>query len=327
MRAFRLAYDGRPFYGFQRQPSVPTVEGALFDALGALSVLPPDADKPAGYAAAGRTDAGVSAVAQTVAFGCPDWLTPLALNSELPATIRAWASADVPPEFHATHDAARREYVYYLYAPRATDTGGDDAIDTGNDATNSDNGTDGEQATTDSDDDIGGEQATTDSDDDTDGNSNNSHGESRVLDGHQRVADNRVAAALDALAGRHDFHNLTPDDTGTERDLTTGFARDGDVVVISVAAGGFARQLVRRAVAVVHAVGRGQQSLWWIDALPLVMSRVAYPDVEFDRDPRAANSGASVFGERAVEALTGYRVSSALVDRLAAAEGRPEDKL
>jgi tRNA pseudouridine38-40 synthase len=164
-----------------------------------------------------------------------------------------------------------------------------------------------------------------------------------VLDGHQRVADNRVAAALDALAGRHDFHNLTPDDTGTERDLTTGFARDGDVVVISVAAGGFARQLVRRAVAVVHAVGRGQQSLGWIDALlgdepvdprppaappePLVMSRVAYPDVEFDRDPRAANSGASVFGERAVEALTGYRVSSALVDRLAAAEGRPEDKL
>ena len=343
MRAFRLAYDGRPFYGFQRQPSVPTVEGALFDALGALSVLPPDADKPAGYAAAGRTDAGVSAVAQTVAFGCPDWLTPRALNSELPTTIRAWASADVPPEFHATHDAARREYVYYLYAPRATDTGGDDAIDTGNDATNSDNGTDGEQATTDSDDDIGGEQATTDSDDDTDGNSNNSNGESRVLDGHQRVADNRVAAALDALAGRHDFHNLTPDDTGTERDLTTGFARDGDVVVISVAAGGFARQLVRRAVAVVHAVGRGQQPLGWIDALlgdkpvdprppaappePLVMSRVAYPDVEFDRDPRAADSGASVFGERAVEALTGYRVSSALVDRLAAAEGGPEDKL
>ena len=356
MRAFRLAYDGRPFYGFQRQPSVPTVEGALFDALGALSVLPPDADKPAGYAAAGRTDAGVSAVAQTVAFGCPDWLTPRALNSELPTTIRAWASADVPPEFHATHDAARREYVYYLYAPRATDTGGDDATDSGNDATNSDNGTDGEQATTDSDngtggeqattdsdDDIGGEQATTDSDDDTDGNSNNSNGESRVLDGHQRVADNRVAAALDALAGRHDFHNLTPDDTGTERDLTTGFARDGDVVVISVAAGGFARQLVRRAVAVVHAVGRGQQSLGWIDALlgdepvdprppaappePLVMSRVAYPDVEFDRDPRAANSGASVFGERAVEALTGYRVSSALVDRLAAAEGGPEDKL
>jgi|APHM01.1.fsa_nt_gi pseudouridylate synthase I len=295
MRAFRLAYDGRPFYGFQRQPTVPTVEGALFDALRALSVLPPDADKPAGYAAAGRTDGGVSAVAQTVAFECPDWLMPRALNSELPATIRAWASADVPEDFHATHDAARREYIYHLYAPRATDT--DD----------------------------------------------NSNSDSRTLDGRQRVADDRVAAAVDALAGRHDFHNLTPDDTGTKRDLTTGVERDGDVLVISVAAGGFARQLVRRVVAVVHAVGRGQQPIGWIDTLlddkavdprppaappePLVMSRVVYPGVEFDRDPRAADSGASAFGERAVDALAGYRVSSALVDRLAPAEGEPEDKL
>ena len=296
MRAFRLAYDGRPFYGFQRQPSVPTVEGALFDALGALSILPPDAHKPTGYAAAGRTDAGVSAIAQTVAFECPDWLTPRALNSELPATIRAWASADVADDFHATHDAARREYVYYLYAPRATDTDSDDTPTVGD----------------------------------------------RTLDDRPAIDDDRVAAALDALAGRHDFHNLTPDDAGTERDLTTGFERDGDVLVISTTAGGFARQLVRRLVAVVHAVGRGQQPLGWIDALlddepvdprppaappePLVMSRVAYPGVEFDRDPRAAASGVSAFGERAVNALAGYRVSSALVDRLAA-EGEPEDKL
>ena len=47
--------------------------------------------------AAGRTDAGVSALAQTVAFDAPEWLTPRALNAELPAEIRAWASADVMP--------------------------------------------------------------------------------------------------------------------------------------------------------------------------------------------------------------------------------------
>ncbi|USZ67177.1 tRNA pseudouridine(38-40) synthase TruA [Halorussus salilacus] len=114
MRAFRVAYDGRPFHGFQRQPDVPTVEGRLFDALAGLGVA---AGKPEGYAAAGRTDAGVSAVAQTVAFECPDWLTPAALNSELPASIRAWASAEAPPDFHATHHAGYREYVYHLYAP------------------------------------------------------------------------------------------------------------------------------------------------------------------------------------------------------------------
>lgn len=75
--------------------------------------------KPAGYAAAGRTDKGVSALAQTVALRCPEWLTPRAMNAELPAAIRAWAAADVSPTFHATHDATVREYTYHLRAPDA----------------------------------------------------------------------------------------------------------------------------------------------------------------------------------------------------------------
>ncbi|MFC6730557.1 tRNA pseudouridine(38-40) synthase TruA, partial [Natronoarchaeum mannanilyticum] len=73
MRAYRIAYDGQPYRGFQRQPDVPTVEGEILDALDALSVLD-DREVPEGYAAAGRTDAGVSALAQTVAFEAPDWL-------------------------------------------------------------------------------------------------------------------------------------------------------------------------------------------------------------------------------------------------------------
>jgi tRNA pseudouridine38-40 synthase len=121
MRAFRVAYDGRPFYGFQRQPDVPTVEDALFDALRQLDVLDDDADAPPGYAAAGRTDAGVSAVAQTVAFDCPDWCSPAALDGVLPPSIRAWAAADVPDDFHATHDAVSRTYTYHCYAPDVDD--------------------------------------------------------------------------------------------------------------------------------------------------------------------------------------------------------------
>ncbi|KAB1197954.1 MULTISPECIES: tRNA pseudouridine(38-40) synthase TruA [Haloferax] len=116
MRVFRIAYDGRPYYGFQRQPDVPTVEDAILDACRALGVCESNA-VPTGYAAAGRTDAGVSALAQTVAFECPDWCTPRALNSELPGTVRAWAAADVPDDFHARHQPNRREYVYDLYAP------------------------------------------------------------------------------------------------------------------------------------------------------------------------------------------------------------------
>jgi len=124
MRAFRVAYDGRPYHGFQRQPDVPTVEDAILDALVDLDVLASDAsgdrvDVPPGYAAAGRTDAGVSALAQTVAFECPDWLTPRAFNGRLPGAVRAWASADVDAEFHATHHATSRAYDYHLYAPDA----------------------------------------------------------------------------------------------------------------------------------------------------------------------------------------------------------------
>ena len=282
MRAFRLAYDGRPFYGFQRQPTVPTVEGALFDALRELSILPSEADKPTGYAAAGRTDAGVSALAQTVAFECPEWLSPRALNSELPATIRAWASTDVADGFHATHDAARREYVYHLYAPQ----------DVGDDG--------------------------------------------RTLDGRPTIDDDRAADAVDALSGRHDFHNLTPDDTGTERDLTATLDRNGDVLVLTLAAGGFPRHFVRRFVAVVQAVGGGNTSLSWIEQLlgddpvdprpqtaspePLVLSAVDYPGVDFERDPQAAASGVDAFGERALDAFVGHRVSAILADHLNDAE-------
>ncbi len=110
-RAFRIAYDGRGYRGFQRQPDQPTVEGTLLEAFEEL-----DADTDA-YAAASRTDAGVSAAAQTVAIRCPAWLDVEALNGRLPAAVRAWAHADVPPEFHPRFDATGREYRYVHYAP------------------------------------------------------------------------------------------------------------------------------------------------------------------------------------------------------------------
>lgn len=121
MRAYRLAYDGRPFYGYQRQPDVPTVENTLFAGLAAIDVIGSADEVPPNYAAAGRTDAGVSAVAQTIAFEAPAWCTPAAVNAELPGSVRAWAAADVGEGFHPTRDATRRTYVYHLHAPDADD--------------------------------------------------------------------------------------------------------------------------------------------------------------------------------------------------------------
>jgi len=258
MRAFRIAYDGRPYSGFQRQPDVPTVEDTLLDALRELGVLGGDGDTPPDYAAAGRTDAGVSALAQTVAFEAPDWLTPAALNGALPGSIRAWASADVSADFHATLDATRRIYRYHLYAPDCD--------------------------------------------------------------------DGRVREALEALAGEHDFHNLTTDDEGTVRELETQYLRDGDFLVLTFAAGGFARHMVRRIVALVQAVGSGASDPERVErvlgpdpldggegvptapATPLVLAGVTYPGVSFDPDPDAVASARKAFGERRVAALTAARV-------------------
>jgi len=262
VRAFRIAYDGRDFHGFQRQPDVATVSDAVLDAVRDLNVLEASDDVPPGYAAAGRTDAGVSAAAQTVAFEAPDWLTPAALNAELPADVRAWASAAAPDDFHATHDATARAYTYYLHAPEG--------------------------------------------------------------------ADGAAMAAIERLAGRHDFHNLTTDETGTVRDLSTGLRRDDDFLVLRFEAGGFPRQFVRRAVTVVRDVARGVADRAFLDRVladdrlagpdgigpappePLVLTDVTYPDLAFEVDADAAASARTVFEDREASLAARARVAGRL---------------
>lgn len=117
-RAFRVAYDGRGFRGFQRQPDVETIESVIFRGLSELDVRLNDG-VPDGYSAAGRTDAEVSSVAQTICFNCPEWLKPNVMNSVLPREIRVWAWVDVPGEFSARYSAGQREYTYHLHVPCA----------------------------------------------------------------------------------------------------------------------------------------------------------------------------------------------------------------
>lgn len=294
-RAFRIAYDGREYAGFQRQPHARTVADALLEALAEHGVVERGDGSthatPPGYAAAGRTDAGVSAVGQTVAFEAPTWLTPRAFNGHLPGSVRAWAAADVGDDFHATHDAVRRTYRYHLYAP-ATDGGG--ALDARTDYA----------------------------------------GETSRRDPEHAVDDDRFRAALARFDGEHDFHNLTTDETGTVRDLDARATREGDALVVELSAGGFPRALVRRVVAAVRAVGRGTADLAWIDRLlaaepisgdrgvgpappePLVLWDVTYPDVTFDIDREAVESARVAFGERHRDARHAAAATGAVRDRL-----------
>ena len=263
-RAYRVAYDGRAYHGFQRQPDVATVEDALLDALRALDVLPEDGTPP-GWAAAGRTDAGVSAVAQTVAFDAPAWLSPAAFTSELPADVWAWADAAVPADFHATHDATAREYTYHLHAPPG------------------------------------------------------------------EVDDARAREALAALSGEHDFHNLTPDEVGTVRDLEASLDREGEFLRVRLRAGGFPRQLVRRVVSLVAERAReespdgrvervldpeplpGPEGVPPAPAEALVLTDVSYL-VSFEGSDRVLSEAREWFEGRRVEGATLARVSATVGD-------------
>ncbi len=114
MRTLRMTveYDGRRFHGWQRQSTLRTVQGELEGALATIL------RHPVTLHAAGRTDAGVHALAQVVSLRSSTALEP--------ARIRAGANAltgedvvvrdvvEVEDGFHARHSARARHYLYLL---------------------------------------------------------------------------------------------------------------------------------------------------------------------------------------------------------------------
>lgn len=112
--ALKLAYVGTRFHGSQIQPNVETVEGELFKALRNLGII--ESPKSANYTCAGRTDAGVHALGQIVAFDTdkPNLTIPRIINSELHPGIWVWANAEVPRSFDARRDASSRHYRYMM---------------------------------------------------------------------------------------------------------------------------------------------------------------------------------------------------------------------
>jgi tRNA pseudouridine38-40 synthase len=112
-----LEYDGTPFRGWAAQPGLPTVEGALRQALGETFAAVEN------LAVAGRTDTGVHALGQVVSVdvegGPPPERAAAALNPRLPDEVTVISSAETEPGFHARHSARSRSYRYRLFT-RAT---------------------------------------------------------------------------------------------------------------------------------------------------------------------------------------------------------------
>jgi tRNA pseudouridine38-40 synthase len=112
--AIRLAYDGRPFRGFARQPGLATVEDALRGALRACGV-------EGAMAVAARTDAGVHALSQVVSVSTSRHIDPDRLRAELnrglPGEILCLEVRSVAASFHARASALSRRYAYLVGAP------------------------------------------------------------------------------------------------------------------------------------------------------------------------------------------------------------------
>ena len=111
-----LEYDGTPFLGFAAQPGLPTVEGALraalsetFTSVGKLAV-------------AGRTDAGVHALANVVSVdadgGPPAGRAAAALNSRLGDDVAVISAEEAPADFSARFSARSRSYRYRIFNRR-----------------------------------------------------------------------------------------------------------------------------------------------------------------------------------------------------------------
>jgi tRNA pseudouridine38-40 synthase len=107
-----VRYDGRPFAGFARQPTARTVAGELDGAVRAVD------ERASLVRGASRTDAGVHALGQRVAFDTKrelesrNWV--LALNSHLPAEIAVARAALVEPGYEPRHRAKHKVYRYVL---------------------------------------------------------------------------------------------------------------------------------------------------------------------------------------------------------------------
>jgi tRNA pseudouridine38-40 synthase len=107
-----IAYDGTRFVGWQRQGSGTSIQGLLEDALAPIE------GAPVVVHGAGRTDAGVHALAQvasvTLHAGLEEAKLQRALNAVLPPEVRVIEVARAADDFHARFAAREKTYEYRL---------------------------------------------------------------------------------------------------------------------------------------------------------------------------------------------------------------------
>ena len=120
-----IEYDGGPFMGWQRQDHGPSVQQTLEEALARMT------GEQAVVTAAGRTDAGVHALAMAAHVDVAKALTPHRLREGLNALVRPQPISvldveEVADDWHARFSCTGRRYLYRILnrrAPPALDAG------------------------------------------------------------------------------------------------------------------------------------------------------------------------------------------------------------
>ena len=118
MRNIKLivAYEGSQFHGWQIQPGLPTIQGALADAARQIT------QEKIFLFGASRTDAGVHALGQVAHFKTHSSLTAedfrRALNALLPPQIRVMGAEEVGPDFHSRWQSLAKTYRYRIFRGR-----------------------------------------------------------------------------------------------------------------------------------------------------------------------------------------------------------------
>jgi tRNA pseudouridine38-40 synthase len=107
-----LEYDGTNYRGWQTQKNARSVQDTLITA--AQNFL----GSPVKVQGAGRTDAGVHALAQVAHLESAKKVHPeslrMGINDNLPASINVLKVENAPALFHARHHAVSRSYLYLI---------------------------------------------------------------------------------------------------------------------------------------------------------------------------------------------------------------------
>jgi tRNA pseudouridine38-40 synthase len=111
--ALGLSYRGTAYKGWQSQPAGDTVQDHLERALSTF------ADEPVSVVCAGRTDAGVHALAQVIHFDTGatrneySWVR--GVNTQLSPDVALLWAGPVSDSFHARYSATGRHYHYVIF--------------------------------------------------------------------------------------------------------------------------------------------------------------------------------------------------------------------